>query len=753
MPFGFESRALLAVSISMTALAAGITIRRRTGLPRVSLVLGLIALILWSLAAGGMVWRRAARQEVTAMVDVSPSTRTAAYRQRVGLERRIRELIGDTPFHIVLFADGNREDSGTAVLEDVPAEQTVYSPPPAASAVLLFSDARFDLPASGPPTYPVIDPNLESPNDAAVRRLTMRGSEVVADVGNGGGPRKLMLRGAAVTQPVAIGRGMFSIAQPVARDSRQVAAELNAGDAWPENDALSIMTLPPMGAERWWVGGGAPAGWRGIEVSSLPQSSAEYLAPAVIMLNNVSADAISVSAQPRLGEYVRELGGALVILGGDHAYAAGNYLGTILEGLSPLASTPPEPARRWVVLVDGSGSMSATAGGGTQWDVAGKAVGQLMGVLPPKDAIAVGSFADHVTWWSNGKSVAETAAMRLPPTDVGPHGPTNLERALSDVTTGADGVMPTEFLIVTDAEARVDQIETLAKEMQTRKVRLHVLAIGNGSGVQILDRLATETGGSLTFALDAATWSGQLKQLGRDAMPRHLEMNGLDVTFRSPLRLAGHTVKPWNRTWMKEGAEVLAEAKAERPVARWQVGAGQVMAVAFSPTAEEAEEMAKLVARVPGDPRFKVSWDEGAKLAVHVDAVDGKTYLNDQQLSLVIEQQGQTTSRAIPQMGPGRYEISVEAPRSPAFAAVRNAERLLDRIAVAGRYAVEFDAIGNDHAAMYERASRTGGEVIDVRRMKPIDFRWPRRDVSLTSWLAAAGAVCFGAALGWWRIH
>src|SRR5205823_14124517 len=94
----------------------------------------------------------------------------------------------------------------------------------------------------------------------------------------------------------------------------------------------------------------------------------------------------------------------------------------------------------------------------------------------------------------------------------------------------------------------------------------------------------------------------------------------------------------------------------------------------------------------------------------------------------------------VPQSGPGRYELAVDAPRAPAFASLRVDGKMVDQIAVAGRYPQEFKEIGNDRVAMRELARRTGGEVIEPRREKPIDFRWPRRDVGMGTWLAAAGA-------------
>src|SRR5204863_1879668 len=115
--------------------------------------------------------------------------------------------------------------------------------------------------------------------------------------------------------------------------------------------------------------------------------------------------------------------------------------------------------------------------------------------------------------------------------------------------------------------------------------------------------------------------------------------------------------------------------------------------------------------RPPRDPRLRVRWNAGAKLDVTVDALDtagstnrsgGGAYLNRLDLSLHLTDATRPGVAAsvtrIPQIAPGRYQLSLDAPRSPALATIRLAgsAAAVDRLAVAGRYAPEFNAVGND---------------------------------------------------------
>ena len=756
MPLRFDSVPLLFAALCLLLATVVTAIIRRPAVPRATCALMLSGLILFTLAIGGAHWRRARAGEVLVMLDVSPSTRTATYRDRRVLDRRLQQLLGDIPRRLLLFADNPRPDQGEPILPDLTCDHTIFSPPPAA-AILLFSDARFELPSVAPRTYVVIDPALEQPADASVESLQIRERELVAKVNVAAKPRELSLQGTTTTQPMRIAPGSLTVAR--ALNATSASAQFSLGDPWPENDGLWINVPPPNQSEKWWWGDSPPTGWRAFDSSEYPASSAAYLSPAVIVLNNLPAATLSAVQQP-LQQYVRDLGGSLVILGGDHAFAAGDYGGSVLEALSPLASYPPQPAMQWIILVDGSGSMGEATSEGSRWQMAAAAVKQLLPHLPPEDLATLGSFAERITWWSNGKSVRESLAISLPPNDLSPRGPTNLQQAMLDITRSVSGEMPKRLILVTDADAQIIGSASIASEMKSKNLSLHVLAIGQGSGLSEMKEIATATGGSVASVDTAKAWAAGLLELSRGAMPNRVEKTPLPIRFTPTLNLPSRTVSPWNRVWLKSDATALADAmvgtEKRIPAARWRVGAGEVTAVGFATSTAEALRLAELIARPPRDPRFIVTWDTGRQLRVTVNAIDGKTFLNELGFTLELIDAEQLTappSPVIPQTGPGMYQLSLPSPRHPMFASVHLGERRVDQIAVAGRYAPEFDAIGNDHAAMHELATRTGGQVIDVRQTRPIDFHWPRRDVPLASWFAGIGAILIAMGLVRWRLR
>ena len=130
--------------------------------------------------------------------------------------------------------------------------------------------------------------------------------------------------------------------------------------------------------------------------------------------------------------------------------------------------------------------------------------------------------------------------------------------------------------------------------------------------------------------------------------------------------------------------------------------------------------------------------------------ISSTEYLNNQALSLVLLEDvpnARALVHQVPQTAPGRYELSLAAPTTPTFASIHHGKQVLDRISLPGRYPAEFEAIGNDTEAMHKLAESTGGAVINPTDNRPIDFNFPRKQLSLSTWLAVAASLCI--ALAW----
>src|SRR5207245_3803704 len=173
-PFVFLSFSGLVISAILALIIIAIALLRRPDMRHWSQILILLGLVLLALAAGGLAYLQSDPHEIVVMVDPSPSTRNAQYRDSKFLQQRIRTLLGENPHRIRYFSDEVLTTLAKSdQLPDLASQKTIFNPPPA-SAILLFSDARFDLTTAVPPTFIAVDPMLDNPADASIKQLVIR---------------------------------------------------------------------------------------------------------------------------------------------------------------------------------------------------------------------------------------------------------------------------------------------------------------------------------------------------------------------------------------------------------------------------------------------------------------------------------------------------------------------------------------------------------------------------------------------------
>lgn len=742
------------------------------------MLLGGIALL--ALAAGGPALHRQLPTKLVVMIDVSPSTRGATYRVPSLLAQRLAQLIGDAPYRPVFFSDRNVTPQNGQRFSDqfpeMPSRKTIFTPEPA-DALVVFTDARFDPPTAAPPTYVIVDPALEKPLDAAVTDLSISTDpngtrHLLATVHNSGPPRKLTWHGTADgNASVVVPTGDSQITSgPIIADV--ASAQLNSGDAWPENDAMSIRVPPPQPTQHWWVSDGsaaAPSGWQAISANDLPPDAADYLAASVVALDDVSADSLTSSSIAALDQFVRQLGGGLLILGGPRAFAAGGYSQTPLEALSPMASLPPQPRARWIILVDASGSMAEQKAGRSAWQWACDAAVHLLGSLPPNDSVTLGSFAQDLTWWAPPATANQLAAQPPQPPSGFPTGPTNLQAAITAIVNlpppaQAAGLhpQPTQLILITDAQASIDDPPALASNLLKANVHVDLLAIAPLKEPNPIAELVTATAGSLLQAGDAQQWSTAASKLAQAVQPPGFDATPVIIHFQSPLSAPSpQASRGSNPLWPRDSVQIIAQATsssaAPSPIgALWQAGVGRVVALgttgedlALSPPTLSA--LANLVAAPPRDPRFKVSLQSSGAAAVigDLDAADPKSgALTDLHPRIDLIAQNKTVAtQPLSQTAPGIYHASVDNAAAADLAILATGTQILDRLALPTGSAPEFHAIGNDHATMDLLASRTGGQVIDPSNSARLTFPHRAADLAITQYLLAGGVVLLALAI------
>ena len=476
----------------------------------------------------------------------------------------------------------------------------------------------------------------------------------------------------------------------------------------------------------------------------------------MVVLDNVPADALDRLQQDALLRYARDFGGSVLLLGGNHAFAAGGFGPTPLGAISPLSDTPPTPGARWIFLLDASGSMAAPGPAGSLFDAECAAARSLLPLLPPSDRVQVSAFGRNVQGWIDAPA-ASAVARPLPPPGTLPNGPTVLEPALRTVLSASD--LPTHLLLMTDADT--DPVDTVgvSTSAAAARARLSVLALGHGSALPSLAEVARRTGGCVVEQPSPAAWAPAAQSLLRAQLPDHLEPAPATVRFAGPAASLGvRQATAWNHTWLKRDAEQLAFNLADPSVpmaARWQVGTGTVAAVAFRIPPEVAGALADLFEAAPADPRFTVEWDtRHTRPRVMVTAVDADRYLDAQPLQVDVtdlETPSAPTTLAVPQIAPGRYAADLPPSTRSRWVRVRLGSHLLDRRALAGRYGEEFDAIGIDREKLTALASRCGGAVIEPSQTQRLNLSFAHTTQPLSNMLIGFSLLCITIGLWNWK--
>src|SRR5215510_12551543 len=144
----------------------------------------------------------------------------------------------------------------------------------------------------------------------------------------------------------------------------------------------------------------------------LPQTLSGYMEYAALIFDNVPSFGISVSQMETLERYVRDMGGGLLMVGGEKSFGNGRYYRTPLEKILPVDMDIPTkmslPSLCLVMVIDRSDSMGSSISGTqptqrldertTKMEVAKIAAFSAMKLLNPFDQVGVLAFNADWEW-------------------------------------------------------------------------------------------------------------------------------------------------------------------------------------------------------------------------------------------------------------------------------------------------------------------------------------------------------------------
>ncbi|MGV3486444.1 MAG: VWA domain-containing protein [Planctomycetaceae bacterium] len=508
----------------------------------------------------------------------------------------------------------------------------------------------------------------------------------------------------------------------------------------------------------------------------VPRDLSELQGYECLVLSNVPATAMTMRQMDLIRSYVQDLGGGLIMLGGDQSFGLGGYYRTQLEEILPVRSNfekeREKPSLAMVLVIDKSGSM-----GGEKIELAKDAARAAVELLGPRDSVGVIAFESSSYWISELRSASDKDYLMDQISTIDAAGGTDMYPAMEDAyrALAAAPAKLKHCILLTDGISAPGDFEGLASEMALAKMTVSTVAMGDGASEEMLQDIARLGGGRYYFCDDPQSvpqvFAKETVEASKSAinelpfLPQLIRptqvLEGIDLEL-APLLLGYVVTRP------KPTSEfILASENGDPLLAWWRYGLG--MTVAFTSDAK-----ARWAAEWLAWPDFGPFWAQVIRHAMRkndtqgifvevksnsenttviMDAVDNQgNFFNEQPTTLtMIDPQLKTHKLEMRQTAPGRYEASVKTERRGSYQldlaqrrgesdAVRQSRGL-----VVG-YPEELRLRPVNVASMRAMAEASGGQFMpSATQLLSPDDRTARKPVPLWPYLLIASLCLFVA--------
>jgi Mg-chelatase subunit ChlD len=505
-----------------------------------------------------------------------------------------------------------------------------------------------------------------------------------------------------------------------------------------------------------------------VDVSNTTLDIPALVDHSTVVLSNVSISSLGTSGQEALATYVRDLGGGLVVIGGDQSFSAGGYDNSLLEAILPVKTNQQAKAMlnaALVIVLDRSGSMT-----GEKLNTAKKAAIGAAELLSRLDYIGVIAFDSIAEWAVPLTLCANRAAVRAGIAAISEGGGTDMYPAM--VQGGnrlrSASAASKHMIILTDGQSAPGDFEGVTGKMRFDGITVSSIAVGGDADQGLLKRIAKQGGGRF-YSVDG------LKTLPR-IFARETMLVGrrgiVQEAFKPELRptddeaiTAGlksediPQLKAYVIASPKPGAStamVRTRQKGEDPLlASWRVGLGRSVAFTsgmwprWGPEWTTWPSFSKLWAQVirwasRSANSSKLELETGidgqnVRVGVEIDDKIDASTKSQSVVGRIIDPQGKVHRVDLKRVGSGRFE-GVFAATSPGSYVVQAGLSRGDAAAggmdvthavVSVAYSPEYKELKSNEQLLSEIASQTGGQVLDAQ--EPATVFDPKRIQSITA--------------------
>ncbi|HEV3164954.1 MAG TPA: VWA domain-containing protein [Isosphaeraceae bacterium] len=419
----------------------------------------------------------------------------------------------------------------------------------------------------------------------------------------------------------------------------------------------------------------------------MPDSLADLQNYELLILSNVPATALSMRQMEVARTYVQDLGGGLIMLGGDQSFGLGGYYKTVLEEILPVRSDfekeKEKPSLAMVLVIDKSGSM-----GGDKIEMAKEAAKSAVELLGANDKVGVIAFEGETYWVSEIHPCSDKGFVLDRISSIEAGGGTSMYPAMEEAYEALHKTVAKlkHVIILTDGISEPGDFEGISQTMAGARMTVSTVGVGEGADQDLLENIARIGGGRNYFVEDpftipqifaketvAASKSAINEQPFLPQVVRPTQALS-EIDFASAPFLLGYVI-----TRPKATSEIILATESGDPLLTWwRYGLG--MCVAF--TSDAKSRWAAEWISWPGFGKFwaqvvrhamRKSETKGIVMqvetksrhaSVSLDSVDPSgRFINQAETELtVIDPQFGNRKLPMTQSAPGRYVAEFDTP-------------------------------------------------------------------------------------------
>jgi uncharacterized membrane protein/uncharacterized protein YegL len=234
-----------------------------------------------------------------------------------------------------------------------------------------------------------------------------------------------------------------------------------------------------------------------------PRELNDLLNYDVLVLSDVPADTMTLSQMELIKRYVREMGGGLIMLGGEHSFGLGGYYRTPVEDAlpvrMPIRKNIEKPNLALVLVVDKSGSM-----GGAKIELAKEASIASAEVLRETDGFGLVAFDSLAEWIVPMTDATDAEAITDAVARLVAGGGTNIYPALYEAY---QALLDSEaklkhIILLSDGHTTGGGYEELVSHIAADEITLSTVGVGEDADKDLLESMAEWGGGEAYFTTD-----------------------------------------------------------------------------------------------------------------------------------------------------------------------------------------------------------------------------------------------------------